>query len=167
MAAAQENRGRLMQHYKYLTDYPSEDEYISKSGCESANKSPLSNYKRTARESDKKIVGVRVEFSNFEYTINKRKDDIQTETRKLFQDSQDLMALAKTGNTTTDMAKTKRDSNRKRLGELHAEMNTLSRLQREEKTRIEQLLTELHSEKEEKLAVARRTRTSAPASLIK
>ncbi|KAL0640639.1 hypothetical protein Q9L58_000308 [Maublancomyces gigas] len=88
------------------------------------------------RESGKKIVGVRVEFSNFEYTINKRKYDIQTETRKLFQDSQCLVALAKASNT--DMAKTKRDSNRKRLGELHAEMNTLSRLQREEKMRIEQ-----------------------------
>lgn len=84
MAAAQENRGRLMQHYKYLSDYLSENEYISNPECKSADESPLGNYRHTARGSDKKIVGVRVEFSNFEYTINKRKDDIQTETRKLF-----------------------------------------------------------------------------------
>lgn len=118
--AAQETRGRLMQHYSHL----SEDD----------RNSPLH------LDSDKDIARIRVEFSNFEYTINRQKEAIQAETQGLLRDCQELIVL--TG-ANIIAAKTRRRANRERLGELQIEMDSLSRLLREEKEKSEMRIMQL------------------------
>lgn len=119
--ATQETRGRLMRHYSHL----SEDD----------GNPPLH------LDSDKDIARVRVELSNFEYTINRQKEAIQAETQGLLRDCQELMVLI---GVNTTAAKTRRRANRERLGELQIEMDRLSRLLHEEKEKSEMRIMQLH-----------------------
>lgn len=128
MVAPQETRGRLMRHYRHLSDHPTEDD-----------REPPPH-----RESEKGIVSVRVKFSNFEHTINEQKQAIQAETRSLLKDSQELTLTE--ADTTTTTVKTKRNANRKRLGELYIEMDSLSRLLCEETERKDLQIMKLRGE---------------------